>query len=124
MNPDFNELLERMRTFNRERDWERFHNPKDLVLALVGEVGELAECYEWLGPAELSHVHADSVKKEKIEEEIADVCLYAMMLADTAGIDMLAAIERKLEKNRRKYPVEKSRGRHTNPLEGSKAVKR
>ena len=102
---ELNLIKEKIHQFNLERDWDKFHNPKDIVLALVSEVGELAECYRWLNQNEVSLVHADHLKKKKIEEEIADVMMYLLLLAYKTDIDILKAIEAKLEKNKLRYPV-------------------
>ncbi len=117
---EFNELKEKIKTFNYERDWDKFHNPKDLLIALVSEVGELAECYRWLNDVELSNIHTDSVKKKKIEEEIADITMYLIMLAYKTNIDIVKVVEEKIEINTKKYPVEKMKGIHSNPIEGFK----
>jgi len=117
---DLTKLKEKIREFNLERDWDKFHNPKDLVIALMSEVGELAECYRWLNDDELLRIHSDPVKKKKVEEEIADIMMYLIILAYKNDIDIFQAIEQKLEKNKRKYPVDKSKGIHSNPIEGYK----
>lgn len=118
---DLQKIRDKIRQFNLERDWDKYHNPKDLLIALVSEVGELAECYRWLNSEELSNVHLDPEKKKKIEEEIADILTYLIILSDKTGIDVIKALEEKLEKNKIRYPVEKTKGIHTNPLEGFKA---
>jgi len=118
---DLEQLKEKVKKFNLERDWDKYHNPKDLLVALVSEVGELAECYRWLDKDELSKIHADPVKKKKVEEEIADIIMYLLILAYKTDIDIAKAIEAKLEKNQKRYPVEKIKGVHTNPIEGYKA---
>lgn len=117
---DLNTLKERIRQFNLEREWDQFHNPKDLLVALVSEVGELADCYRWLSEEEISRIHTNPEKKKKVEEEIADIIIYLLILSYKTDIDIIKAIESKLEKNRQKYPVEKSKGIHSNPLEGFK----
>lgn len=120
MESELAQLKEKLKEFNAERDWDKFHNPKDLVIALVSEVGELAECYRWLNDKELASVHNNPEKKKKVEEEIADILTYLIILAYKTDIDIFAAVEAKLEKNRKRYPIEKSRGIHTNPIEGFK----
>ena len=107
MPPGFEELRARLRAFVDERDWDRFHSPKDLAMSLAIESGELLEVFQWrdgaaaIGPEE----------RQRVAEELADVTMYAMLLADKAGIDLLDAVGRKLESNAAKYPVEKARGR-------------
>ena len=120
MDPDLNTLKEKIKAFNLERDWDQYHNPKDLLVALVSEVGELAECYRWLSPEELSRIHTHPEKKKNIEEEIADIIIYLLILSYKTDIDIIKAIENKLEKNKRKYPIEKTKGIHSNPIEGFK----
>ena len=117
---ELNELKEKIKQFNFERDCYKFHNPKDLFIALVSEIGELAECYRWLNDVELSKIHADPIKKKKIEEEIADIMIYLITLSYKTDIDIFKAIEEKIEKNRKKYPIEKAKGIHSNSLEGFK----
>src|SRR3989344_8240888 len=104
---DFDKIKEKIKQFNFERDWDKFHNPKDLLIALVSEVGELAECYRWLNQNELESVHANPEKKKKIEEEIADIMMYLIILSYKTNIDIFKAIEDKLEKNKLRYPVDK-----------------
>jgi dCTP diphosphatase len=114
------ELKEKIKQFNLDRDWDQFHNPKDLVIALFSEVGELAECYRWLNPEEVSQVHLDPDKKQKVGEEVADIFMYMLMFAYKTDIDLVKVIEDKLEKNSLKYPLDKSKGIHSNPLMGFK----
>lgn len=105
---ELDRLIERIRTFNKERDWEQFHSPKNLVMALVVEVSEIAEHFQWLKENESKKLSAKKVAE--IEEEIGDVMLFLLNLCDKLGIDAVKAAEEKLEKNRKKYPVEKAKG--------------
>lgn len=118
--PDLEKLKEKIREFDLERDWEQFHNPKDLLVALVSEMGELAECYRWLSEEELTKVHADPEKRERVEEEIADIMMFLIRLAYQTRIDIVEAVEKKLERIKKKYPLEKVKGKHTNFIEGFK----
>lgn len=120
MGADLDSIKQKIKDFNLERDWDKYHNPKDLLIALVSEVGELAECYRWLNADELSRIHADPAKKKQIEEEIADIMMYLITLSYKTNIDIFKAVEQKLEKNKQRYPVEKIKGVHTNPIEGIK----
>lgn len=104
------ELRERVMAFARERDWEQFHTPKNLSMALAAEAGELMEHFLWTESKDSAATLADAHKREKIEEEIADVVIYALEFANIGGIDLAKAIEVKLAKNAAKYPVEKARG--------------
>ena len=119
MNP-FEELKEKIKQFNLDRDWDQYHNPKDLIIALFSEVGELAECYRWLNDKEVSQVHLDPDNRKKVEEEVADIFMYMLMFAYKTDIDLVKVIEEKLEKNSQKYPVDKVKGIHSNPLLGIK----
>ena len=119
MNP-FEELKEKIKQFNLDRDWDQYHNPKDLIIALFSEVGELAECYRWLNDKEVSQVHLNPDHRKKVEEEVADIFMYMLMFAYKTNIDLVKVIEAKLEKNKLKYPLDKSKGVHSNPLLGFK----
>jgi dCTP diphosphatase len=105
------ELRERVLTFARARDWEQFHSPKNLSMALAAEAGELMEHFLWTESKDSAATLADPKKREKIEDELADVVIYALEFANIGGIDLAKAIEAKLAKNGAKYPVEKARGR-------------
>jgi len=117
---DLNELKEEIRKFNIERDWDKFHNVKDLIIALTSEIGELAECYRWLSDDEISKIHSNPEKKKQIEEEFADILIYLLIISYKADIDVFNAIKNKLEKNKLKYPIDISKSVHTNPLMGLK----
>jgi dCTP diphosphatase len=104
-------LRARVREFAAERDWEQFHNPKNLAMAVAGEAGELIEHFQWLTPEQ-----ADSLPpaaREEVALECADVLLFLLRLTDRLGIDLAAAAERKLVLNANKYPIAKSKGRAT-----------
>ena len=101
-------LREQLRNFARERDWEQFHSPKNLAMALAVESAELLELFQWLTEAQSASL--DTATRARADEEIADVLLYLVRLADRLGIDPLAAAERKLAANARKYPADKARG--------------
>jgi NTP pyrophosphatase (non-canonical NTP hydrolase) len=105
------ELKSRVLAFARERDWEQFHAPKNLSMALAAEAGELMEHFLWATPEQSRAIAGDGVKRGKIAEELADVVIYALEFANATGIDVAAAIEAKMDANAKKYPVEKSRGR-------------
>jgi dCTP diphosphatase len=105
------ELKERVLAFARERDWEQFHSPKNLSMALAAEAAELMEHFLWVSPEASRAVADDSVKRGQIAEELADIVIYALEFANITGLDLAAAIEAKMAANARKYPVEKARGR-------------
>ncbi|MEO0510420.1 MAG: nucleotide pyrophosphohydrolase [Verrucomicrobiota bacterium] len=105
------ELKEKILAFARERDWEQFHSPKNLSMAIAAEAAELMEHFLWHTP-EQSHEDMKAEKlRAKVEEEIADVFIFAIEFANMTGIDLSAAIESKMSKNAEKYPVEKAKGR-------------
>ena len=99
---DIKTITEALIKFRNERDWEQFHNPKDLALAINVEAGELLELYLWKDAADAN--------KEKIKEELADVFAYAFLLADKYSFDVKQIILEKIQKNAEKYPVDKAKG--------------
>jgi dCTP diphosphatase len=101
-------LAECLLDFAKERDWEQFHSPKNLVMALTVEAAELLEHFQWMTEGESAKPTPE--KLQKIQEEIGDVLIYLTRFADRLGIDPLDAAYKKLEINRQKYPVEKARG--------------
>ena len=105
------ELKQRVLAFAREREWGQFHSPKNLSMALAAEAAELMENFLWATPEASRTLAADPRKRDAIEQELADVIIYALQFANQTGIDIAAAIAAKMEINARKYPVEKSRGR-------------
>ena len=105
------ELRSRVLAFARERDWEQFHSPKNLSMALAAEAGELMEHFLWAESKTSGEVLRVRKKRSEIEDEIADVVIYALEFANMGGIDLAKAIETKLAKNALKYPVEKAKGR-------------
>jgi NTP pyrophosphatase (non-canonical NTP hydrolase) len=108
---DLSVLEERVRRFRDERDWRRFHTPKDLAVSIAIVAAELLEHFQWRTPEETAADLADPAKREEIGREMADVLILLLSAADVTGIDLHEAALRKIEENARKYPVEKSRGR-------------
>ena len=105
------ELRAQLEKFAAERDWDQFHNPKNLAMALTGEVGELVEHFQWLTFEEAANLPAAA--REEVALEAADVLLFLLRLCDKLDIDLGAAAERKLTINAGRYPVSKARGRAT-----------
>lgn len=101
-------LRDSLRRFADERDWDRFHSPKNLAMALSVETAELMEHFQWLSATEAQHLTPE--KLQKVRHEMADVLLYLVRLADKLDVDLLSACSEKLDLNARKYPVEKARG--------------
>jgi dCTP diphosphatase len=106
---DLDELKERVRAFVAERDWDRFHSPKNLAMALSVEASELVELFQWLTEAESAALGA--AQRRRVAEELADVLWFLVRLSDCLGIDLLEAAELKLAANAAKYPVERVRGK-------------
>ena len=101
-------LRDALRGFAKAREWDQFHSPKNLAMALAAEAGELLEVFQWLTEAQSRGL--DAKARAAVSEEIADVLLYLVRLGDQLGIDPVAEAHRKLAENERKYPVEKARG--------------
>ena len=104
------DLIKNIRQFNKERDWEQFHSPKNLAMSLAIETAEVMEFFQWLTQEESSNLPTD--KKKEISEELADVIIYLVNLSDKLNIDLLKAARMKIEKNRKKYPVTKAKGNY------------
>ena len=102
---DLADLTARMRAFTEARDWVRFHDLESLTLALTGEVGEVAELVQWLPPSA-----GGQVREQRLGEELADVLLYLVRLADVAGIDLGAEAARKLRRSESRFPADDHRG--------------
>ena len=96
------EIINALLKFRNERDWEQFHNPKDLAIALNIDAGELLEAFIWKD--------AEEANPNKIKEELADVFAYAFLMADKYGLDVKEIILEKIKENSEKYPIEKSKG--------------
>ena len=94
------ELIEKIDKFNKERDWDQFHSPENLAKSISIEAGELLECFQW----------NNDYNKEEVSEELADVFTYCLMMADKLDVDPKDIILKKLDKTRKKYPVEKAKG--------------
>jgi NTP pyrophosphatase (non-canonical NTP hydrolase) len=105
---DLEELKERLRSFVADRDWDQFHSPKNLAMALSVEAAELVEIFQWLTEAESEALDAD--RRRRVSEEMADVLWYLVRIADRLDIDLLQAAAEKLERNAVKYPADRVRG--------------
>jgi NTP pyrophosphatase (non-canonical NTP hydrolase) len=99
---DREEIIDALLKFNQDRDWEQFHNAKDLALAINVEAGELLELFLWKNP--------DEANPEKIKEELADIFAFAFLLAHKYGLDVKEIVLEKMKANAEKYPIEKSKG--------------
>jgi len=101
-------LSERLADFARQRDWEQFHSPKNLSMALIGEAAELIEHFQWL--TEEQSFNIDAEKKDAVALELADILIYLVRTAERLDIDVIEAAWRKIEINEKRYPIEKVRG--------------
>ncbi len=99
---DINELIEALKKFRDDRDWEQFHNPKDLAIAISTEAGELLENFLWKS--------ADEANRDKVKEELADIFSFALLLAEKYQFDVKEIVLEKIKLNGEKYPVEKAKG--------------
>jgi NTP pyrophosphatase (non-canonical NTP hydrolase) len=97
-------LRDRMRKFAHDRDWAKFHDPKSVILALVGEVGELAELFQWLPATDARDLARAEPLKTRASEEMADVLLYLVLLADVLGVDLATATLAKMDDSERRFP--------------------
>lgn len=111
MDQKIDQLVGRIIAFRDARDWEQFHNPKDLAISLVLEAAEVMEHFQWKNKEEMEKHTVEH--KQDIGEELADVLYWVLLMGHDMKIDVLAALEDKMTKNEAKYPVEKAMGKHT-----------
>lgn len=104
------ELMLKQRQWSEERSWQQYHTPRNLTLALVGEVGELAECFQWRGEVSSGLPEMTPAEKAHVGEELSDCLLYLVRLSDVCGINLSAAVIDKMEKNSKKYDVSRCKG--------------
>ena len=102
------ELKNRLKHFAEERDWDQFHSPKNLSMALIAESAELVEHFQWLTEEQSKTLSTD--KLSEVEQELADIQIYLIRIADKLGVDLLKAASKKIELNEKKYPADKVRG--------------
>jgi NTP pyrophosphatase (non-canonical NTP hydrolase) len=110
---DMAAVAAQLRVFAADRDWDQFHNPKNLAMALAGEAGELLEVFQWLTPDQAADLTPD--QRTAAAEELADVLIYLIRLADKLGIDLDTAVSRKIEANGQRYPARQVRGVASKP---------
>ncbi|CAO2043003.1 unnamed protein product [Urochloa humidicola] len=104
------ELSKKLNDFAKERDWEQYHSPRNLLLAMIAEVGELSELFMWKGEVRKCLADWDEAEKEHLGEELSDVLLYLIRLSDICGVDLGDAATRKIVKNAVKYPAPSKEG--------------
>lgn len=107
---DLEKIFETQRQFARDREWEQFHTPKNLAMALAGEAGELLELFQWLTPEQSFEIAQTSEKREELCDELADILYYLLRITDLLNIDINHALWAKIAKNAKKYPVELAKG--------------
>jgi len=107
---DFETYTQKYIKFRNDRDWQQYHKPKDLALSLVLEAAELLELFQWKTDKQVEEMITDPVATEKLADELADVLGWILILAHDCKIDLGVALENKLAKNGKKYPIEKSKG--------------
>ncbi|HEU4383128.1 MAG TPA: hypothetical protein VFR85_06435 [Anaeromyxobacteraceae bacterium] len=112
---DVERIVSRLRAFTAERDWDRFHDPKNLAMLLASEAGELVGLLRWVGNAEADAFVRSDEHRAAVEAEAADVAIALLLFCDRASIDLCRAVEAKIERNAEKYPVELSRGNARTP---------
>jgi NTP pyrophosphatase (non-canonical NTP hydrolase) len=110
---ELEELRRRLRAFAAARDWEQFHSPKNLAMALIAEAGEIVEHFQWLTDEQSTAL--DPAERAAVALELADVQLYLVLLADRLGVDLAAEARRKIEINERRYPADAVRGSAKKP---------
>ena len=120
MPDNIDNLLDQILRFSRDREWEKFHTSKNLILALTSELGELSEHFQWRNDAEILEFLSNPENKARVEEEVADVAIYLIRLAQVMNIDLINAIRNKIEVNSLKYPIETSKGNATKYSEREK----
>jgi dCTP diphosphatase len=108
MSDSLDTLNARLLSFARARDWEQFHSPKNLVMALAGEAGELLEHFQWLSEEQSRTL--PEAKRREVAHEMADILIYLIRLSERLGIDLLAAADEKIAINERRYPADRVRG--------------
>lgn len=108
MSQSLSDLRDQVRAFAQEREWEPFHTPKNLAMALIVEAAELVEHFQWRTPEQ--SLALDAKTKDEVGQEMADILIYLTRMADVLDIDLMAAAQAKLVLNAKKYPVEKAKG--------------
>ena len=105
------ELKSAVREFIHERDWEKYHNPKDIAESICIEAAELLQLFQWTKPEDSARFKTDLVKVKEIKGELADIVIYCLSLANTLGIDMTETVLTKIERNKKKYPANLYKGK-------------
>ncbi|MCK5884357.1 MAG: nucleotide pyrophosphohydrolase [Bacteriovoracaceae bacterium] len=107
---DLGKIKKYLEDYAKARDWEQFHNPKNIAMALSVEASELVELFQWLTPEQALAIKNDPAKLNHVSDELADILSYTILMSKYLGINLEEALDNKLEKNAEKYPVDKARG--------------
>lgn len=107
---NINELKEKVKKFCEDRDWDQFHNAKELAIGISTEAGELLDHFRFKSEREIEELLKDEIKKDKINDELADVLYFVLRMSQMYNIDLTTSLIKKLEKQEKKYPIEKSKG--------------
>lgn len=107
---DIQQLQQKIKTFCDEREWDQFHTPKDLAIGISTEAAELLELFRFKSEAEIKELLQSSSFREKLNDEVADIFFFILRFSQMNGVDLIRALEGKMQKNAAKYPVEKARG--------------
>jgi dCTP diphosphatase len=110
MSSELEDLLQKIQAFSDERDWSQFHTEKNLILAVSAEVGELAEVVQWKSDQEATEYLKTSEGKSKLSEEVADVAIYLLRICQQQNLNFIDIINKKMQLNAEKYPIDKSKG--------------
>jgi NTP pyrophosphatase (non-canonical NTP hydrolase) len=113
MDARISELQNKVASFVHERNWEKFHTPKDLALAIAIETAELLELFQWKNKKEIQGLLNDTKYRNRIEEEIADIMIYILVLSNTLDIELSEAVLQKIQTNKDRYPIPKAKGKAT-----------
>ena len=108
-------VVQELRAFTAEREWEQFHDPKNLAMAVASEAGELLAEYRWVSNTEADDYSRKTDRRKQIAEEVADVGIALLLFCDRIGLDLVDEIQKKIARNRDNYPVDRSRGRWQRP---------
>ena len=106
-------LIKKLREFSKDRDWEQFHSPKNLIMALTSEVGELSDIFQWISEEQSKLENINPKDLDRAKEELADVFLFTLSIADKLGINLKEEAHKKIKVNGKKYPIDLSKGNST-----------
>lgn len=112
MEASLNEMIDKVKAFCEERDWDQFHTPKDLAIGISTEANELLDIFRFKSEVQMKQIFNDPYQREHVEEEVADTLFFLLRFAQMNDIDLAKCLDEKIKKNGEKYPVDKSRGKN------------